>query len=213
MSRRTPAALSCSLEEASKRLHGAMRALAPLAQAAMSHTSGEKLLAVSHKLFKLATALVKGVAAQDERTPSSALKGFLDELHKHFRCHVAQFIQWYHNQGKEGMTASRIKRQTRTIPNLISQIEELDVVIIKMANLTKKEDASAQWGAYIRRTRALDFRFIASKIEEEQENAAKKRKAKAAKATGNKKVKKDVDDGGDDDSEDDDDDDDEEDED
>ena len=50
----------------------------------MSHTSGEKLLAVSHKLFKLATALVKGVAAQDERTPSSALKGFLDELHKHF---------------------------------------------------------------------------------------------------------------------------------
>ena len=65
-------------------------------------------------------------------------------------------------------------------------------------------------GAYIRRTRALDFRFIASKIEEEQENAAKKRKAKAAKATGNKKVKKDVDDGGDDDSEDDDDDDDDE---
>ena len=127
------------------------------------------------------TELLLRCAAQDERTPSSALKGFLDELHKSFRNHVAQFIQWYHNQGKEGMTASRIKRQTRTIPNLISQIEELDVVIIKMANLTKKEDASAQWGAYIRRTRALDFRFIASKIEEEQENAAKKRKAKATR--------------------------------
>ena len=102
------------------------------------------------------------------------------------------------------MTASKIKRQTRNIPNLISQIEELDVVIIKMANLTKKEDASAQWGSYITRSRALDFRIIMSKIEEEQENAAKKRKAKQTKTAAHKKAKKVAEEDDDDDDDDDD---------
>ena len=139
--------------------------------------------------FALAKLLAT-TAEPAERAPSGALKGFLHALHRpnEFRTHVCTYVQWYHNQNEQ-ISAAKIKRQTRMIPKLISVIEELDLAIIKMANLTKK-DPSAPWGSYLKRQRALDFRIVIAKIDEEQQNAAQKRKAKASKGKGKGAAKK-----------------------
>eukprot|EP00638_Chattonella_subsalsa_P008609 CAMPEP_0117762380 /NCGR_PEP_ID=MMETSP0947-20121206/17903_1 /TAXON_ID=44440 /ORGANISM="Chattonella subsalsa, Strain CCMP2191" /LENGTH=155 /DNA_ID=CAMNT_0005583675 /DNA_START=101 /DNA_END=568 /DNA_ORIENTATION=+ len=118
---------------------------------------------------------------------SKGLKDLLNFTVEYLK-HMSEFLRLVQNETGRGVSQHKIAKQGRLVPEMIYQIEQRDLTLLKVGKLCKGVDVS-RW---VRRFTARDFKIDTEKVStlQEQEKERQKRKRKKEGASGTSKKTK-----------------------
>ncbi|OQR84988.1 hypothetical protein ACHHYP_12464 [Achlya hypogyna] len=142
------------------------RVIAPLITVSFPHSPTTlRLFRVLLRLFKLHTLAVAATVKSKVAQVSVALKRFLDATSRELAPLVLNFVACHHEENKRKALQDPKKKmpaqEAKLIPDVIFQVEQLDVGIIKLSKRCKG-DSFKRW--CIRR-QARDFRINQDKVQ------------------------------------------------
>ncbi|KAH9193542.1 hypothetical protein AeNC1_004488 [Aphanomyces euteiches] len=114
------------------------------------------------RLYKLCTSVIQRRLRAKDTTVREPVRRFLDATSRHLTPMVLQFIACNHEENKRLAQTKKSKKNpdAKLIPDLIFQIEQYDVMIIKLSKLCK----TVNFSRWCERRQARDFKINADKV-------------------------------------------------
>ncbi|CAM9101628.1 unnamed protein product [Chrysoparadoxa australica] len=149
----------------------------------------EQLLAVTSRAFKVIAKAIKIRLITKRAWVGGGLKQVL-EMKRGFTQHLFEFLPAVHNQEAEGggrASSSKLAKRARLLPDLVYQIEQLDVHLMKLKEQSKSKVLVDKWLA---KAVVRDFKISEHDLKKLKKESKQKRKRKDLGAGGSKGKKK-----------------------